>query len=71
MFAIRNKKDKRWVYGTDRRSEPNKQRLSNEKAMLFQDKEDAEWQMKVRRMDPYRYEVVEVLLVEKTNGGNL
>lgn len=71
MFAIRNKKDKRWVYGTDKRSEPHKQRLSNEQAMLFQDKEDAEWQMKVRRMDPYRYEVVEVLLVEKSNGGNL
>lgn len=64
MFAIRNKKDNRWVYGTDYRSNPPKQRLSNNKALLFEEQEDALLELALRRMNRERYEVVEVKLVE-------
>ncbi|MGF2144051.1 hypothetical protein ACQUEF_01725 [Vagococcus fluvialis] len=65
MFAIRNKKDKRWVYGTDYRNDPPKQRLSTERAILCKDKESALLEMKLRRVNSKRYEVVEVELKVK------
>ena len=64
MFAIRNKKDNRWVYGTDYRGNPPKQRLSNNRALLFEEQEDALLELVLRRMNRERYEVVEVKLVE-------
>lgn len=64
MFAIRNKKDKRWVYGTDYRSNPPKQRLSNNRALLFEEQEDALLELDLRKMSGQRYEVVEVKLEE-------
>jgi len=64
MFAIRSKADKRWVYGTDYRCSPAKQRLSYERAKLFEDRAEAESQFGARLINPARYEVVEVLLME-------
>lgn len=35
MYAIRNKKSKRFVYGTDYRYRPRHQRTSENKALLY------------------------------------
>ena len=63
MFAIRNKKTKKWVYGTDHRYWPYRQRTSFEQAMTFPDRETAEFTAHIRRCSK-DYEVVEVELKE-------
>lgn len=62
MYAIRNKMTGQWLYGTDFREYPYRQRISNRQAMLFESKEDAEYQFK-RRDCNKDYEVVEVKLL--------
>lgn len=62
MYAIRNKTTNQWLFGTDYREYPYKQRTSNEKAMLFEDREEAEYQFKNRGCNKEKYEMVKVRL---------
>jgi len=65
MWAIRNKRTKKWVYGTDYRYWPHHQRTSENKALTFEDEEDAQYEMKHRQCGkdyeivPVRLEVIE------------
>lgn len=61
MYAIRNKGTKEWLYGTDYREYPYKQRTSQYKAITFEDKEEAEWEFK-RRQCNNDYAIIEVEL---------
>lgn len=63
MYAIRNKINNKWLYGTDFREYPYKQRISNEQAMLFESKEDAEYQFRRRDCKEDEYEIVKVKLI--------
>lgn len=61
MYAIRNKRTKKWLYGTDYRRCPPIQRTSFNQAITFEDLEEAEHQFK-RRQCGKDYVIVEVEL---------
>ena len=61
MWAIRNKRTRKWLYGTDFRRYPYTQRTSEDKAMTFDEYEDACFEFN-RRMCGKSYEVVPVRL---------
>ena len=71
MFAIRHKKTKAWVYGTDYRyhhkRKDNKRSYSQctsfERALTFEDLRNAAFEFDVRGCSPRYYEIVEVSLV--------
>ena len=69
MYAIRHKKTKKFVYGTDYRqyyngTKTHKQRTSSNQALTYADKDYAEIDMLTRGMSK-DYEIVEVKLVVK------
>lgn len=64
MYAIRHKKTKKWVYGTDYRYDPPHQRTSEDNALLFEYDFQAETALKTRRVSE-DYEIVEVELKAK------
>lgn len=59
MYAIRNKITGQWLYGTDFREYPYKQRISNSMVCIFRNKEYAEYQFKKRDCNK-DYEIVEI-----------
>lgn len=59
MFAIRNKKTNKWVWGTDYRYDPPHQRTDIDKALTFNSEESAKDALLNRRCGK-EYEVVEV-----------
>lgn len=73
MYAIRNRKTKKWVYGTDYRMHHPRmkkreigpkffsyeQRTSFNKALIFGDRKEAELEFDIRGCG-YNYEIVEV-----------
>lgn len=63
MYAIRNKRvwPTRWVYGTDFTRSPHTQRTSEDKALIFETREEAELEYK-RRMCGKTYEIIAVRL---------
>ena len=61
MYAIRNKRTLKWMYGTDYRYHPPHQRTSIFRAMLFEHYEDALNEMRWRRCGK-DYEIVPVML---------
>lgn len=63
VYAIKNTRTKKWMYGTDFRRRPRTQRTSSEKAMLFDDKEKADSEFKFRECGK-DHKVVQVELVE-------
>ena len=63
VYAIKNTRTRKWVYGTDFRHNPRTQRTSFEKAILFEDKEKADSEFKFRECGK-DYKVVQVELVE-------
>ena len=63
MYAIRNKITMKWVYGTDYRYNPPRQRTSNRQALTFSDLNDVKHQFK-HRCCGKDYEIVEVELKE-------
>lgn len=65
MFAILNKITGKWVYGTDYRYKPSRQRTSVHEALIFDSRSNAEHEFKMRRCGR-NYEVVEVELKEVT-----
>lgn len=71
MYAIRHKKTKAWVYGTDYRyrhkRKDNKRSYSQctsfERALTFEDLPNAAFEFDIRGCSPRYYEIVEVSLV--------
>lgn len=61
MYAIRNKRTGRWLYGTNYLSFQLRQRTSHDKALIFEDRESSELEFKVRSCGK-DYEVVPVRL---------
>lgn len=64
MYAIRNKKTKKWVYGTDRRFSPPHQRTSYYEALTFESEDQANDAFKHRRCSDKLYEILPVELKE-------
>lgn len=62
MYAIRNKKTKEWVHGTDFRHSPPKQRTSRDKARTFRCVEEAEYAL-IQRECNKDYEIVKIKIV--------
>lgn len=59
MYAIRNKKTGKWLYGTDWRYNPPHQRTSAERIQTWDTSEEAKSQFRWRRCGK-KYEVVPV-----------
>ena len=65
MWAIRNRRTKKWVYGTDYRYRPRHQRTSNEMALTYETQNEALHDMKMRECGkdykavPVRFEEME------------
>lgn len=68
MYAIRHKKTHEWVYGTDYRCHHKRkdgkrsysQRTSHNKALIFEDLPNAEFEFQLRGVSSRFYEIVEV-----------
>lgn len=58
-YAIRNKKNKKWLYGTDFRYSPPHQRLTDDTPYLYPTQWLAELAFKTRRCNA-DYEIVKV-----------
>ena len=65
MYAIRHKRTKKFVYGTDKRYNPFRQRTSHKNALLFEYDFEVETAFLTRRMSKKNYEIVPVELVVK------
>ena len=61
MYAIRNKRTRLWVYGTDFRYYPHRQKTSEDRALIFETYEAAERDFKWREAGK-TYEIVPVRL---------
>lgn len=61
MFAIQNKITGQWVYGTNYRFSPPRQRISNRQALTYEERSYAESDFQTRRCNK-DYAVVEVTL---------
>jgi hypothetical protein len=61
MYAIINARNKKWLYGTDYNYNPRRQRVSENKAQLFSDEIEAEFEFKKRKCGKC-YKVVKVEL---------
>lgn len=59
MWAIRNKRTKRFVYGSDYRYHPVHQRTSDTKVLIFANEIEALWEYRHRRCGK-EYEIVPV-----------
>lgn len=65
MYAIKNKRTHKWVYGTDYRSYPNRQRTSKEKALTYASLEEALIDFEIRGCGKdYVIRQVEIVEVE-------
>lgn len=65
MYAIRNKRTRKWMFGTDFRRYPYTQRTSFEQAMIFDSYENAAHEFK-RRMCGKSYEIIPVRIEDLT-----
>lgn len=65
MWAFRNRKTKEWLYGTDFNYTPPRQRLSKEKAKIFEYLDEAEDAEKRREIPSDLFELIEVELIPK------
>lgn len=63
MYAIRNKKTKKWLFGTDRRYFPPHQLTADDRVLIFPDRKCAELEMTSRRCNK-NYEAVAVQVTE-------
>lgn len=63
MYAIRNKKTGKWLYGTDSRYSPKRQRTSFDVVRTYATKLDAEIDLKVRKCGK-EYAVVKIRVEE-------
>ncbi|EHT9650996.1 hypothetical protein ABZU90_000517 [Listeria monocytogenes] len=69
MYAIRHKRTKKFVYGTDKRYSKFRQRTSNEQALLFESYFTAHTAFKDRQVSHMLYEIVPVELIVKEAEG--
>ncbi len=67
MYAIRNKRTKKWLFGTDRRYSPWHQQTSENRAMVFEDFDHAKSEFMFRRCGK-AYEIVPVKMMELKEG---
>ncbi|EAC3687493.1 hypothetical protein HL35_03053 [Listeria monocytogenes] len=65
MQAIRHKRTKKFVYGTDKRYSKFRQRTSNEQALLFESYFIAHTAFNDRQVSHRLYEIVQVELIVK------
>ncbi|MBC1459359.1 hypothetical protein [Listeria newyorkensis] len=65
MYAIRHKRTKKFVYGTDKRYPGFRQRTSDSTALLFESYFTAHFEFKERKVSNKLYEIVPVELVVK------
>ena len=63
MYAIRNRKTKKWVYGTDYRYSPRRQRTSFDRALTYEDYDHAKLDFMSRQCGK-DYEIVPVVITE-------
>lgn len=61
MYAIRNKITGQWVYGTNYRFSPPRQRISNRQALTYEEKDFAQMDFLLRKCGK-DYEIVKVTL---------
>jgi len=65
MYAIRNKRTKKWLFGTDRRYHPWHQRTAEDRALILPDFDTAKLEFLARQCNkdyeivPVRLEVIE------------
>lgn len=65
MYAIRHRRSKKFVYGTDKRYPNFRQKLSHNNALLFEYNFEVEAAFLIRHMSKKDYEIVEVEIVVK------
>lgn len=63
-YAIWNRKYRKWLYGTDFRCSPPRQRLDDDMPKLFLTEEDAEREFR-RRQCGKEYEIKKVSVIEE------
>ena len=63
MYAIRNRRTKKWVYGTDYRYSPHRQRTSFDCALTYDDYEQAQLDYRHRQCGK-DYEIISVIITE-------
>ena len=61
MYAIRNRRTKKFVYGTDWRYSPRHQRTSADRALVYETEVDAAIDFKLRQCGK-EYEIIPVIL---------
>lgn len=66
-YAIRNKRTKKWVYGTWKQDGRTVQRTSHDMCMTFDSYENAKHEMKFRKCGK-DYEIVPVKIVQISDG---
>lgn len=59
MYAIRNKRTKKWVYGTDYRYCPSRQRTADDRLLVYSDYDEALLDFKHRKCGK-EYEIIEI-----------
>lgn len=64
MYAIRNKRTKKWLYGTDYRYHPHHQRTSESRMKVYESYEEAKTDFICRDCGK-EYEIVPVIVKEK------
>lgn len=70
MYAIRNKRTRKWLYGTDYRFYPPKQRTSFDRAMIFESEEEATVSFRLRSCGK-AYEIIPVRIESLVEGEGL
>ncbi|EAH0474607.1 hypothetical protein D3Y91_06265 [Listeria monocytogenes] len=65
MHAMRHKRTKKFIYGTDKRYSPFHQKTSNNQALLFENLFAANLAFRERKVSKKLYEIVTVELVVK------
>ena len=65
MWAIRNNRTRKWLYGTDWRYDPPHQRTAEERAMTFESEDLARAEMRWRKCGK-DYEVIPVRIVAQS-----
>ncbi|EAG1724746.1 hypothetical protein BBW71_05215 [Listeria monocytogenes] len=65
MHAMRHKRTKKFIYGTDKRYSPFHQKTSNNQALLFENYFTAHLAFKERKVSKKLYEIVTVELIVK------
>lgn len=65
MYAIKNRKTNKWVYGTDYRYHPHQQRTSYEALIVFSTYDDDAVREFNHRQCGKDYDIVPIMIVER------